>query len=135
MQHVDGSLWGAGETRPPAASVVRGDRGMVLLEAALAIPLLLVVALAGLATVRLGIDELATVSAAREAAVLAARGASPAEVRGCVLARLPGAQVAQGGTVEEVWVSVTARTSVIPLIGAVSVQHEARSTAAKEPGT
>lgn len=129
-----GSLRGAGGTQPPAFVRGGGDAGMVLLETALAIPLLILVALAGLATVRLGVDELATVAAARDGAVQAARGAGTVAVTASVQRRLPGARVATGSTGDDVWVSVTARTSVVPMVAALSVEHHAMSVAVREPG-
>lgn len=134
MLLCDGSLRGAGDTRPPAAPARRSDAGMVLLETALAIPLLLLVALAGLGIVRLGVDELAVVAAARDGAIHVARGEGVEAVSAELRRRLPGAEVATGGSSDEVWVSVRVRTSVVPMIGVLSVGHQARATAAREPG-
>lgn len=108
---------------------------MVLLEAALAIPLLLLVVMAGLATVRLAVDELAVASAARDAAVEAARGAPSAAVADMVRRRVPGAEVAVVALGSDVRVSVAARTSVVPGVGRISIRHEASYQAVKEPGT
>lgn len=128
-----GGKRGAGVFRPPAP-VLASQRGMVLLEAALAIPLLLVVALAGLGTARVAVGEVATVAAARDAALQAARGASTADVRALVHQRLPGAEVTitVGGT--SVSARVRASSPVLPGFSSAAVQHRATAVAATEPG-
>lgn len=128
-----GSTRGAGLIRPPAP-VLRSQQGMVLLEAALAMPLLLVVALAALGAARVAVDEVATVAAARDAAVQAARGSSAADVRAMIRQRLPGAEVTL--TVAGASVSAQVRTSsaLVPGLSPARVHHRATAVAATEPG-
>jgi hypothetical protein len=118
---------GAGLDRLPAG---RRDAGMVLLEAALAIPLLLAIAVASLGVARVAVDEIAAVAAAREAALSAARGATAAEIA----AAWPGAEVTLERRAATVIATVRTRTPVIPGWTSAAVQHRAVATAAMEPG-
>jgi Flp pilus assembly protein TadG len=107
---------------------------MVLLEAALVLPLLLVVALAGLGVARLAVDELAVVAAARDAALAAARGEDQAAITAMVRQRLGQASVAVVDEGDRSRVDVAAATEVVPWLGGFSVRHAAAATAAREPG-
>ncbi len=128
-----GTVPGAGSIRPPR-TVRMADAGMVLLETALAVPLLLALALAGLGVGRAAVDELAVVAAARDAAMQVARGTAAEEARAQVRGRVPGAEVSIGGSGSHVRVEVELRASLVPGIGAVAVTHRARAIAMREPG-
>ena len=65
-----------GRRRAPTATVVRGEHGAVSAEAAVIIPLLVAVAMAGIWLVALASTQVRVVDAAREAARAAARGDS-----------------------------------------------------------
>lgn len=106
---------------------------MVLLEAALAVPLLLVLAIAGLGLVRLGIGELAVVAAARDAAVLAGRHAGEADILARVHQSLPSARVQVQTGEEQVRVVVRDATRLPVLLGSVRVEHTASFSAVREP--
>ena len=78
--------------RPPAASPAN-DRGMVLLETALAIPLLLAVAVALCWGISLTATTMALGDAARSAARDLARGTPVSEALGRAQASAPGARL------------------------------------------
>lgn len=118
---------GAGRNRLPAD---RRDAGMVLLETALAIPLLVAIALACLGVARVAVDEIAVVAAARDAALLAARGATAEEIA----AAWPDAEVTLERRAATVVATVRTRTPVIPGWTSAGMQHRAVATAAMEPG-
>ncbi len=103
---------------------------MVLLEAALAIPLLLAVALGCLGAARVATTEIAAVAAAREAALQAARGESTDRVA----ARWPDADVVVNRTADTVTATVRTRSHPLPGFSAAAVQHRAVAVAAVEPG-
>ncbi len=124
---------GAGETRP-LGRFLRRDCGMVVLEAALVIPLLMAVSLAGLCVARTAIDEVAVVGAARDGALAAGRGAAEAEVVADVRRRLPDAAVLVTWDPTSVTVQVRRHASVIPGFGRLSVDHQAASVAPRERG-
>ena len=84
---------------------------MVSAELATAVPALLLVLVAGVGAVRVGVDQLRCVDAARLGARAAARGDPPAEVRALTARAAPkGAQVSIGSARGEVRVVVTATT-------------------------
>lgn len=85
------------------------DRGMVTAELALAIPVMLVVLAMGLEAVRVGIDEVRCVDAARQAARALARGETEAWARAVAARAGPaGAVVRVGASGSEVTVEVSA---------------------------
>ena len=87
----------------------RRDRGMVTAELAVAVPVVVVVLALGLAAIRLGIDEVRCVDAARLAARALARGDSEASARDLALtAAPPGASVSLGSGGAEVSATVAA---------------------------
>lgn len=104
---------------------------MVLLESALAIPLLLLVALIGLGVARAAVEEVLVVSAARDGALAAARGASSGEVVADLTSRLPEARVRVQGDADTVTVLVERRTRPLPWLG-FGLDHRAASVAARE---
>ena len=110
------------------------ERGMVLLEAALAIPLLALVALSILGVGRLVVAELAVADAARDAALLASRGAPSAQVSQAVREQVPGAAVAVHRERATTVATVTAAAPVLPGIPRIRVTHQATAVAATEPG-
>lgn len=111
------------------------DSGMVLLETALAIPLLVAVALALLVLGRLIVTEILVTGASRDAALLAARGMPPAEVANAVQDRLPTAQIAVEPMAEDLLsVTVSMPAGWLPRWGTLGITHEADTVAAREPG-
>ncbi|HEU4999826.1 MAG TPA: TadE family type IV pilus minor pilin [Lapillicoccus sp.] len=108
----------------------RRDRGMVTAELAVAIPVVVVVLALGLSAVRLGIDEIQCVDAARLAARALARGDSEAVARAAAAsAAPPGAVVAlaAGGTEVSATVSATrdlAGWRVLTVRGSASAARE-----------
>ena len=107
---------------------------MVLLEAALAVPLLLLIAIAGLGVVRLGIGEFAVVAAARDAAVLAGRDARPGDIRAQVHRSSPTAEVQIEAAEDQVRVVVRDTTQLPIMRGLLQVEHVASFSAVREPG-
>jgi hypothetical protein len=103
---------------------------MVLLETALAIPLLLAVALTCLGVARVSVDELAAIAAARDAALQAARGTPRAEIT----AGWPDAEIQFDRRAGTVTATVRTVTALIPGSTTAAVQHQAVATAAIEPG-
>ena len=110
------------------------ERGMVLLEAALAIPLLALVALSILGVGRLVVAELAVADAARDAALLASRGAPSGQVSQAVREQVPDAEVAVYRERATTVATVTAAAPVLPGIPRIRVTHQATAVAATEPG-
>lgn len=110
------------------------DGGFVVLEAAMVIPLLLLVALTALGVARVALTELAVADAARDAALASARGSAGSTVAAEVRRRLPAAEVSISRDATAVLVVVTARTSPVPMLGPVSVHHRSAASAALEPG-
>ena len=104
---------------------------MVLLESALVIPMLLLVAIAGLGVARVAIDELAVVAAARDGALSASRGADAEQVGSAVAQRLPTAAVALSGDHATVSVRVSMVSAPVPWFS-LRIGHSARSVAARE---
>lgn len=107
---------------------------MVLLEAAIVVPLLVVVALTCLGVARLAVDEVAVASAARDAALQAARGAANNDVAAEVARRVPGAEVFVTPSSLSVEVRVRRAALNLPGLGRPAVVHEAVAVAAREPG-
>jgi Flp pilus assembly protein TadG len=103
---------------------------MVLLEAALAIPLLLVVALGCLGAARVATTEIAAAAAAREAALQAARGESTARIA----ARWPDADVEVDRAVDTATATVRMTSHPLPGFSPATVHHRAVAVAAIEPG-
>ena len=128
-----GSPRGAGQPQPPGRAVECRDAGMVLLEAALVIPMLVAVTLAGLGVARLAVDELAVAAAARDGALAAARGQGEAAVASLVRERVPQAAVVVRHRGDRTFVEVSAATHLPRLAGGFSVQHRAGATALREP--
>lgn len=132
IESADAGGRGVGSRRLPAGPGrrSRGDAGMVLLEAALAIPMLLLVAIACLGAARVAVDELAAVAAAREAALLAARGTAAEELA----ANWPDAEIRVQRRQGTVTVTVRSQTAVIPGLAGAGIDHLAVAVAAVEPG-
>ncbi|HVD64127.1 MAG TPA: TadE family type IV pilus minor pilin [Lapillicoccus sp.] len=106
------------------------DRGMVTAELAVAVPVVLVVLALGLSAIRLGIDEVRCVDAARLAARALARGDSEGSARAlAVTAGPPGASVVVGSTGAEVSATVSASRD---LAGWRMLIVRGSATAAKE---
>jgi hypothetical protein len=110
--------------------VRRRDRGMVTAELAVAIPVVVVVLALGLSAVRLGIDEIRCVDAARLAARALARGDSEAVARSAAASAAPaGADIALGARGSEVSATVSASRDlagwrVITVRGAATAARE-----------
>ena len=106
------------------------DRGMVTAELAVAVPVVLAVLALGLSAIRLGIDEVRCVDAARLAARALARGDSEGSARAlAVTAGPPGASVVVGSTGAEVSATVSASRD---LAGWRMLIVRGSATAAKE---
>jgi len=106
------------------------DRGMVTAELAVAVPVVVVVLALGLSAIRLGIDEVRCVDAARLAARALARGDSEGSARAlAVTAGPPGASVVVGSTGAEVSATVSASRD---LAGWRMLIVRGSATAAKE---
>jgi TadE-like protein len=95
--HGDGSgaRGGLGHhaVRPPAGPSMRGDRGMVTFEVALAIPLVFLACLAAAWVLRLGQVQAQLQDAARAAVREVARGASEAVAESAADQVLPGVRL------------------------------------------
>jgi hypothetical protein len=106
---------------------------MVTAELAVAVPVVVVVLALGLAAIRLGIDEVRCVDAARLAARALARGDSEASARDLALtAAPPGASVSVGSGGAEVTATVAASRD---LAGWRIVTVRGSATAAREEVT
>ena len=106
------------------------DRGMVTAELAVAVPVVVVVLALGLSAIRLGIDEVRCVDAARLAARALAQGDSEGSARAlAVTAGPPGASVVVGSTGAEVSATVSASRD---LAGWRMLIVRGSATAAKE---
>lgn len=110
------------------------DRGMVLLEVALAVPLLALVAVTMLGVGRLVAAELLVTDAARDAALQASRGEPTEAVARAVREQLPSASVEVSRGPGTTSATVTAPAPVLPGIPALRVVHRASAVAATEPG-
>ncbi len=113
-----------------------GDRGMVTAEAALVLPVLVVVAVALAWLVLVGAAQVGCLDAAREAARLTARGEPPDAVDAVVSRLAPGPAHWEAG--EHGGVVTASVTTVVgprlPLIGSVGqVELTADAVAAREP--
>lgn len=109
---------------------LRGERGMVTVELAASIPVILLLLAFALTAIDAARARLACVDAARDGALAAARG-SDADGQAAALRLVPGATVAVSRAGGFVTVTVTA---VAPLAGALpDVTVSASSTAAVEP--
>jgi hypothetical protein len=127
---------GSGQSRPPERDrrQQKGrDRGMVILETALGIGVLMVVAVVLLSGTRIGIGEIAVVSAARDAALAASRGAG-AEAAAAIHRRLPGASIRFTASAGEVTATVEQPWGAVPVLGSMGSWHRASATARLEPG-
>lgn len=106
-------------------------------EAAMVLPVLVVVTVALAWLVGLGVTQARVVDAAREAARSLARGESPGTATG--LARRvapPGSSVSVGASGDVVTARVVTRVSgPSGLFGALSVALHGEAVAAREPGT
>ena len=108
----------------------RRDRGMVTAELAVAVPVVVVVLALGLSAIRLGIDEVRCVDAARLAARALARDDSEASARELALtAAPPGASVSLRSGGGEVSATVAASRD---LAGWRVVTVRGSATAARE---
>lgn len=107
---------------------------MVILETALGIGVLAVVAVILLSATKVGLGELSVVAAARDAALQAARGHPAAAVAADVARRLPDARVAVRSEAGSVTVTVSRPWGSLPLVGALAPSHRASATARIEPG-
>ena len=106
------------------------DRGMVTAELAVAVPVVVVVLALGLSAIRLGIDEVRCVDAARLAARALARGDSEGSARALAVTAGPaGAAVVVASTGAEVSATVSASRD---LAGWRMVTVRGSATAAKE---
>ena len=115
---------------PWGARVGRRDRGMVTAELALAVPVVVMVLALGLAAIRVGVDQVRCVDAARLAARALARGDAEGSARAlAATAGPPGAVVVLGAAGSEVSASVTASRD---LAGWKVVTVRASATAARE---
>lgn len=128
---MSGGLRGAGPGRAPRSARSGSDSGVVIVETALVVPLLLAIALASLGVGRLVVTELAVTDCARDAALAAARGTDPRRTATC---RLPSAAIVVDRGGGQVQVAVSAVSAPLPVLGGLSVRHTARATAALEPG-
>jgi hypothetical protein len=106
---------------------------MVILETALGIGVLMVVAVVLLSGTRIGIGEVAVVSAARDAALAASRGAGP-EAAEAIRRRMPGASIRFSAAAGEVTATVEQPWGALPVIGSLGSWHRASATARIEPG-
>lgn len=109
---------------------------MVTVETAVAIPMLLVVGLAAAGVPAAVGAQIRCADAARDAALLVARGVPADEAAALVTARAPqGARVAVTTSVSAVDVTVSAQVSPVPgpLQALVSVPVSAQSSAPREP--
>jgi len=115
------------------------DRGMVSAELAAAIPALLIVLVVGLTAVRLGVDEVRCVDAARQAARALARGDSEASAAGVAARAGPAGSTIRLRTAgPEVTVEVAAERDLagwgsITVRGAASAQREDQGEPAGPP--
>ena len=109
---------------------LRGDRGMVTAELAMALPVLIIVLAAGLAAVTVVSQRVRAEDAAREAARAAARGDAAAAQR-LVNQIAPGASVSMSQSADR----TTARVSMVvhPLGAGPALTVDARAVAATEP--
>ncbi len=108
----------------------RRDRGMVTAELALAVPVVVIVLALGLAAIRVGVDQVRCVDAARLAARALARGDGEGSARAlAATAGPPGAVVVLGAAGSEVSASVSASRD---LAGWRVVTVRALATAARE---
>jgi hypothetical protein len=107
---------------------------MVILETALGIGVLAVVAVVLLSAARIGLGELAVATAARDAGLQAARGADPRAVASAVERRLPGASVTFAAGDGQITVAVVRPWGGLPLIGRLGPAHRALVTVPTEPG-
>ena len=112
------------------ANRLRGDRGMVTAELAMALPVLIIVLAAGLAAVTVVGQRLRAEDAAREAARAAARGDTAAAHR-LVSQVAPGASVSISQSADR----TTARVSLVvrPLGAWPALTVDATAVAATEP--
>jgi Flp pilus assembly protein TadG len=112
------------------ANRLRGDRGMVTAELAMALPVLIIVLAAGLAAVTVVGQRVRAEDAAREAARAAARGDTAAAHR-LVSQVAPGASVSMSQSADR----TTARVSVVvhPLGAWPALTVAATAVAATEP--
>jgi hypothetical protein len=103
------------------------DQGMVSAELAAAVPALLVVLVLAMSAVRLGIDEVRCVDAARLAARALARGEPEGSARAlAVRAGPPGLTLAMSATGQEVVVKVLATRELAGLALTVAGSATAR---------
>ena len=101
------------------------DAGYATVEAALAIPSLVLLTLA-LAGILAGLaTQIRCVDAARLGARAAARGEPPAEVRTAVVRAAPGSSVQIGTQDGLIHVTVAAPVAAVPLLEAFTVHAEA----------
>jgi len=127
-----------GTARPPhSRAMFTGQRGMVTVEAAIAIPALLVVGLLAAWMPALVAAQTACADAAREAALLAARGGTRAEVQALVTTLAPdGAgwrlDTASGTVTADVTASIPLGSG--PLVGRMAIPLSGHAVAAREPG-
>ena len=115
------------------AAVPPPDRGAVLLEAALAIPLLMAVAVAIAWGLSLAATSASLGDAARTAARSIARGESGDDVLARARASVPGAEVAVNGTGEEVAVVISREVSPpVPILSGLSITITQRVAVPRE---
>ena len=125
------TMWGRGAMRPATAAQATGERGSVVLETALGIPVLVVVAVALAWGIGAGLAALSLADTARDAARALARGETVAEVIDRANRQAPAAiiDVLQ----DDATVTVRARrTMSLPILGDLGVDLEQKSIAARE---
>lgn len=113
---------------------LRGDRGMVTAEAAVALPALVVLAGLAVSVVALATGQLRCVDAAREAARAVARGEPAAAARALAARAAPqGARITLADSGDTVSVTVTVQVRPLGgLLPAATVQGHA--VGVREPG-
>ena len=121
---------------PADPSPRRGERGMVTAEAAMVLPVLVLVTAALAWVVALGVAQVRLVDAAREAARLAARNEPSDHVVQAALAAAPAGSRVRLHRDGDTWVAeVTAQVGTdLPLVGSLpAVELSAHAVSAVEP--